>query len=83
MQMTLRSMTDKDINEQLIRQFMEYSKWSTRFELFGYKESAVKARLALTKIRKLAQARYQEIQAKKVAIHGNQNEGSEGEDDDN
>jgi hypothetical protein len=83
MQMTLRYMSNNDTNEQLIREFMEYSKWSTRFELFGYKESAVKARNALSRIRKLAQTRFQEIQAKKIALHGNQNEGTEGEDDDN
>ena len=83
MQMTLRSMSNNDTNEQLIREFMEYSKWSTRFELFGYKQSAVNARNALSRIRRLAQTRFQEIQAKKVAMYGNQNEGDEEASDDN
>ena len=85
MQMMLRSMTDKeqDTNELLIKEFMEYSKWATRFELFGYKESAVKARNSLMQISKLARQRYREIQAKKVDIYGNQNEQAEEADDDN
>jgi hypothetical protein len=37
-------MSDTDTHELIIREFMEYSKWSTRFELHGYKESAVKDR---------------------------------------
>lgn len=76
-------MSDSDLNEQLIRAFIEYSKWNTRFDLFGYKQSAVNARQALRKIRRLAQARYQEIHKQKVALHGNQNEGDEEADDDN
>ena len=76
-------MSESDLNEQLIRAFIEYSKWNTRFNLFGYKQSAVNARTALRDIRRLAQARYQEIHRQKVAIHGNQNEDEEANDDDN
>jgi carbonic anhydrase len=72
-----------DTHDTLIKAFMEYSKWNERFERFGYKESAVKARTALRKIRKISTVRYQEIHAKKVEIHGNQNEGNEEAIDDN
>ena len=83
MQTTLRSMSEPDLNEQLIRAFIEYSKWSTRFDLFGYKQSAVNARTALRDIRRIAQARYQEIHRQKVALHGNQNQDEEATDNDN
>jgi hypothetical protein len=83
MQMTLRSMSDKDLNEQLIRKFMEYSRWSNRFELFGYKEAAVKARNCLREIQQIANARYHEIRAKKHALYDNQNEGDEEASNDN
>ena len=76
-------MTEPDYNEALIRAFMEYSKWATRFELFGYKESAVKARNSLMQISKLARQRYREIQAKKADIYGNQNEQADKAEDDN
>jgi hypothetical protein len=74
---------DKDTNELLIREFMEYSKWATRFELFGYKESAKKARNSLMQISKLARQRYREIQAKKVDLYGNQNDQVDEVNDDN
>ena len=85
MQMMLRYMTDndKDTNELLIREFMEYSKWATRFELFGYKESAKKARNSLMQISKLARQRYREIQAKKTEMYGNQNDQAGEVNDDN
>jgi hypothetical protein len=70
-------MSDLDTNEQLIREFIEYAKWNNRFELHGYKGSALAARNALSKIRKLAQKRFQEIQAKKIEIHGAQDQGDE------
>lgn len=83
MQMTLRSMSEQDLNEQLIRKFIEYSRWSNRFELFGYKEAGVKARNCLREIQQIANARYHEIQAKKHALYGNQKEGNEEASDDN
>jgi len=83
MQMTLRYMSDIDTHELLIREFMEYAKWSTRFELHGYKESAVKARVALGEIRRLIMTRRAEIQAKKNLIHGIQNDSDEEASDDN
>jgi hypothetical protein len=78
-------MTDKeqDTNELLIREFIEYSKWATRFELFGYKESAKKARNSLMQISKLARQRYREIQAKKTEMYGNQNDQVNEVNDDN
>ena len=48
-----------------------------------YKESAVKARVALGEIRRLIMIRRAEIQAKKNLIHGIQNEGNEEDSDDN
>jgi len=83
MQMTLRSMSDIDTHELLIREFMEYAKWSTRFEIHGYKESAVKARVALGEIRRLIMIRRAEIQAKKNLIHGIQKDDPEEASDDN
>ena len=83
MQMTLRFMSDADTNELIIREFMEYSKWSTRFELHGYKESAVKARVALGELRRLITLRRAEIQAKKNLIHGIQKDDPEEASDDN
>ena len=83
MQMTLRYMSEQDLNEQLIRKFIDYSKWSNRFELFGYKEAATKARNCLREIQQLANARYHEIQAKKRELYGNQKEGTEEASDDN
>jgi hypothetical protein len=74
---------DKDTNELLIREFIEYSKWATRFELFGYKESAKKARNSLMQISKLARQRYREIQAKKTEMYGNQNDQVNEVNDDN
>jgi hypothetical protein len=81
----LKYMTDKeqDTNELLIREFIEYSKWATRFELFGYKESAKKARNSLMQISKLARQRYREIQAKKTEMYGNQNDQVNEVNDDN
>ena len=72
-----------DTHDKLLLEFLVYLRWSQRFEQFGYKESAVKARNALSRMRKLAQARFQEIQAKKIEIHGIQNEGDEEAEDDN
>jgi|APGre2960657404_1045060.scaffolds.fasta_scaffold357792_2 hypothetical protein len=83
MQMTLRYMSDIDTHELIIREFIEYSKWSTRFELHGYKESAVKARVALGEIRRLIMIRRAEIQAKKNLIHGIQKDDPEEASDDN
>ena len=76
-------MTEPDYNEALIRAFMEYSKWSTKFEIFGYKESAVKARVALVKIRDLAQARYRQIHRTKLSRHSDQDQGTDEASDDN
>ena len=84
--MTSKSTNDEinnDIHDKLLLEFLVYLRWSQRFEQFGYKESAVKSRNALMNMRRLAQARYQEIQAKKIALHGNQNEGDEEAADDN
>jgi hypothetical protein len=76
-------MSDIDTHELIIREFIEYSKWSTRFELHGYKESAVKARVALGEIRRLIMIRRAEIQAKKNLIHGIQKDDPEEASDDN
>lgn len=72
--MMLTYMTDEfsedDIHEQMIKKFIEYSKYNTRFKLFGYKESAKMARLALNDMRALAKTRRAEIQARKNELHG-------------
>lgn len=83
MQMTLRSMSEQDLNEQLIRKFIDYTKWSNRFELFGYKEAATKARNCLREIQQIANARYHEIQAKKHKLYGDQDQGGEEASTDN
>ena len=80
--MTLKSLSDDELHEKLIRLFMEYSKWNTRFDLFGYKESAVKARVALMDISKVAREKRRRIQAKKEELYDNQNEGDDEDDDD-
>lgn len=59
-----------DVHEQMIKKFMEYSKYNARFKLFGYKESAKLARLALNDLRALAKTRRAEIQARKNELHG-------------
>ncbi len=82
-QTTLRSMSNQDLNEQMIRKFIEYSRWSNRFELFGYKEAATKARNCLRELQQLANARYHEIQAKKNTIYGRQDQGDEEASTDN
>lgn len=72
-----------DTHDELLKAVISYIKWNERFERFGYKGSAREARNSLSDMRKIAQRRYQEIQAKKEEIHGNQNEGSEKAGDDN
>ena len=70
-------------HDLLIKAFMEYSRWNTRFELFGYKDSALKARLALSEIRRLGKIRRAEILEKKNLIHGIQKGTPEEDTDDN
>lgn len=66
-----------DVHDRLVQAFIEYSKQSTRFELFGYQTAAVAARHALTEIGKLAKERRHEIWDKRVAIHGHHRKGIE------
>lgn len=72
-----------DTHDQLVKAFIEYSKWNSRFELFGYKGSAIEARNALGLIRHLAKQRRLEIQTKKQTLGRNQKRGTEDTDTDN
>jgi hypothetical protein len=68
--MTNEDFPPDDVHEQIIKKFIEYSKYNARFKLFGYKESAKLARAALSEIRVLAKTRRAEIQARKNELHG-------------
>ena len=73
-----------DLHAKLIKEFWMYSHWQERFERYGYKASAKEARNCLSNIRKLAQARYREIQNKVHELKGiqNQNRGTSDNDSD-
>jgi hypothetical protein len=72
---------DNNTHEKLIEEMLVYLKWGPRFEQFHYKESAVKARQSLRRLRDLCSARYHEIQKKKWEIYGkNQNDDDDNED---
>jgi hypothetical protein len=60
-----------DTHDQLVKAFIEYSRWSERFERFGYLASSRQARIHLSKIKELVGTRRKEIQAKRNQIHGN------------
>lgn len=64
-----------DIHDQLVKAFMEYSEANSKFELYGYQNSAVNARNSLTKITQLAKVRRQQIWEKRVALHGHKRKG--------
>lgn len=72
-----------DTHDELLKAVIRYIKWNERFERFGYKGSALEARNSLSAMRKLAQARFQEIQKRRNEIHGIQNPGAEEAGDDN
>jgi acyl dehydratase len=72
-----------DTHDELLKAVINYIRWNERFERFGYKGSAIQARNFLSDMRRIAQKRYQEIQAKKIEIHGNQKDQAEEASDDN
>lgn len=81
---------DDDIHEQLVKAFIEYSRWNDRFERFGYKGSSIRARDYLRQIRKLSAKRFEQILQQREAIHGipkykkgYQDQGTTETDDDN
>ncbi len=57
-----------DTHDQLIKAFIEYSRWNERFERYGYYASSVQAREHLRTIRDLCKARRMEIQASRKRI---------------
>jgi len=79
MPQTSKSLTniEDDVHDKLVQAFIEYSKQSSRFELFGYQAAAVAARNALTQIAKLSRERRHQIWDKRVAIHGHLRKGLE------
>jgi hypothetical protein len=54
-----------DTHDQLVKAFIEYSRWNERFERYGYYGSSVQAREFLRSIRELSKKRRMEIQAKR------------------
>jgi hypothetical protein len=66
---------EDDLHDRLVKAFIEYSAYSSRFELFGYQTSAVGARNALTKITQIAKERRKEIWEKRVSVHGHHRKG--------
>jgi hypothetical protein len=76
---TLRFMTerfdDDNTHAKLILAFLEYSKYNERFETYGFNDSSVRARNALTEIGKLIKIRREEIFQKKLEIHGHPRKG--------
>ncbi len=71
---------DNDTHEQLVKAFIEYSKWNDRFERFGYKGSSVEAREALRAVRELATKRRMEILEKRKQLFGETKTEDEGSD---
>lgn len=70
-----------DTHDLLIKEVLAYLKWGPRFDQFGYKESAVRAKRALRNIRYLAHERGREIQAKKRRIWGEDSDPTESQED--
>lgn len=54
-----------DTHDQLVKAFIEYSRWNERFERYGYFGSSQQAREYLRAIRDLCKVRRMEIQAKR------------------
>lgn len=54
-----------DTHDELVKAFIEYSRWNERFERYGYYGSSVQAREFLRDIRDLCKKRRMEIQAKR------------------
>ena len=68
---------DDDTHAKIILAFLNYSKYNERFETYGYNESSIHARNALTEIGKLIKTRRDEIFQKKLEIHGSKRKGIE------
>ena len=54
-----------DTHDELVKAFIEYSRWNERFERYGYYGSSDQAREFLRDIRDLCKKRRMEIQAKR------------------
>jgi len=54
-----------DTHDQLVKAFIEYSRWNERFERYGYFASSQQAREYLRDIRDLCTKRRMEIQAQR------------------
>ena len=54
-----------DTHDKMIEAFQEYFKWQDRFEWRGSDDAGIKARNALSEIRRFASQRRKEIQEKR------------------
>ena len=54
-----------DTHDKMIEAFQQYFKWQDRFEWRGSEEAGIKARNALSEIRRFASERRKEIQAER------------------
>jgi hypothetical protein len=69
-----------DVHTEMIESFIEYSFYNNRYKIHGYKESFLKARIALSKIANLAKMRRNEISADERRLYkGNEDELTEQE----
>jgi hypothetical protein len=66
-----------DTHDQLVKAFIEYSRWNERFERYGYHGSSVQAREFLRDIRDLCKKRRMEIQASRNLNKKAKTEGSD------
>ena len=64
-----------DTHDLLVKAFLRYSEANSRFDLYGYSKSAVKARGALLEIQRLIKLRRTEIMEKKIEMHGHPRKG--------
>ena len=65
----------KVYHEQIISAFVEYLKWSQKFDEIGTQLNAVKARHALNNLRRAAQLRKIAIFQERVALYGHVRKG--------
>lgn len=61
---------DDDLHDRLLKAVFEYCRWSERFEIYGYKESAQAARSSLTEVMQIAKKRRAEIHQRRIELHG-------------
>ena len=57
-----------DTHDELVKHFIEYCRWNERFEIYGYNESAMRARESLLAVGRLIKPRRVEIQIQRKEI---------------